>query len=182
MKGSDSLRLTESMPRSLLFLPLFLVVFLSSCGYTLVGHGRTLSPSIRSIAIPILENGTSEPNIEVTVSNVLVTEFILDGRLKVSKRAEADLVVEGTVHHYDLLEVSFDVNNKVETYRLELGLNVSVKNSKNGENVLKQSFQGKWDFNATGDIIVTEPQRAEAITKAAKDAARKFISILIEGF
>jgi len=166
------------------FFVLFVIVIfnLSSCGYSLVGHVRSLPDTIQSIAVPFLLNKTSEPNLEIILSNVIREEFILDGRLKVKDEKEADLIVKGEVRNYTLKPVAFDAENTVTEYWVELTAWIEVHDRVNDSVIAKQAFTGKWDFKVDQDITISEPQRVEAIQEASKILAQKIISIAIEGF
>ena len=73
------------------------LVFLSGCGYALVGHSNFLNPSIRTIQVPAFVNRTTRVELEQRVTQSVADEFVSRGRLKlVSAPNDADVILKGT--------------------------------------------------------------------------------------
>ena len=83
------------------------LLFLSACGYHLAGTQNTLPPHLKTVAIPVFKNISTEPEIHRDLTNVIRESFITDGRLKVVDPSKADLVMRGILNYYNLRAVSF---------------------------------------------------------------------------
>ena len=77
-----------SIRKPILFL--LSIAVISGCGYQMVGRETHIPPGLNSIAIPTFVNKTFEPGIEVPFTQAFLREFILDQRVKVVDRSEAD--------------------------------------------------------------------------------------------
>ena len=82
------------------FLSILCVFLITACGYQMVGKETHVPPGLSSVAIPTFRNGTYEPGIEIQFTQAFLTEFILDKRVKVVDRAQADSVLEGSIKDF----------------------------------------------------------------------------------
>ena len=64
-------------------------LLIAGCGYHLVGTGNTLPPHLKSIAIPVFKNSSSQPEIHRELTSIILRSFVNDGRLKLAKKNEA---------------------------------------------------------------------------------------------
>ena len=72
-------------------------LLLSSCGYSLVGRGNMLDPSIHTIEVPAFVNKTTRVELEQRVTQSVADEFVSRGRLRLVKTpAEADAMPRET--------------------------------------------------------------------------------------
>ena len=112
---------------SLKFLNLLVIsLLLNGCGYHLVGTGSSLPPHLKTLSIPVFSNSSSEPEIHRELTSNIIDSFISDGRLKVVRKGESDMVMKGTLYYYDLKAVSFSSSDFVSDYIVELGVDVEV--------------------------------------------------------
>ncbi len=72
-----------------------ILLIATGCGYHLVGHD-SLRSKVESVAIPIFENATTEPNIEYLFTEALKQEFI-KRNFKVGDLEEADVIFRGKI-------------------------------------------------------------------------------------
>lgn len=156
--------------------------FLSGCGYTLVGYGSALPSHIHTIAIPVLENASAEPEIHRDLTNILIQAFINDGRLKIANERKADLVMRGTLNQYSLRPVAYDSNDIASQYFIELGVDVKVIDQVKNKTFLKQQLSTTWEYKASSNVVNTETARKEALTEAYEELASRLVSLIVERF
>lgn len=161
---------------------LALCCFLSGCGYTLVGYGSALPSHIHTIAIPVLENKSPDPEIHRDLTNSLIEGFINDGRLKIANERKADLVLRGTLNQYTLRPVAYDNNDIASEYYIELGVDVKVLDQVKNTTYLKQQLTTTWNYKATSNVVNTETARKAALTEAYTELANRLVSLIIERF
>ncbi len=159
-----------------------LCLFLGGCGYTLVGMGSALPDHIHTLAIPVLKNESSEPEIHRDLTNTLIQAFINDGRLKIAKERKADLLMRGTLNHYSLRPVAFDDNDVASEYVVELGIEVKVTDQVKNKKFLKQNLTTRWEYKSESSVINTETARLEALEEAYEELASRLVSLIIERF
>lgn len=158
------------------------LILISACGYHLTGTGNTLPAHLKTVAIPVFDNTSSEPDIHRNMTNVIRQSFINDGRLKVVKRSDADLVMRGVLNSYSLQAVSFDTSDVALEYYVALGVDIDVKDMVKRKQFLKQNFTTKWDFRTDADVINNEASRQEALNDAYKELGNRLVSIVIDQF
>jgi outer membrane lipopolysaccharide assembly protein LptE/RlpB len=86
----------------------------SGCGYYST-RSRT-AKDIKSVAVPFFENDTSEPNLEVTITEQIIENLVLDNTLKVKDEAYADAVLNGKIIEFFNKPFSFDTELNAQEY------------------------------------------------------------------
>ena len=167
--------------RRVLYVLIFILLF-PSCGYHLVGYGSTLPSHIRTIAIPVFKNTSTEPNIHRDATDAIRQIFIMDGRLKLVGTSKADLVLRGTLTNYLLEPKSFSGKDLAEEYIVRLGVQVEVYDRVKKKILLDQKFTTQWDYRATSGVIDSESARFVALKEAYDDLGDRLVSIIIEQF
>lgn len=157
-------------------------LLLSGCGYHLVGTANKLPSHVRSMAIPVFKNTSGEPVIQRNLSDTVRRTFQNDGRLKIIQEDEADLVMNGTLSHYELRPIAFDENDVVTQYWVYLGIDVEVIDQVKNQPLLKKNFQTRWDYRVGADVIDAESARLEALEQAYLDVGRRLVSIVLDKF
>lgn len=99
----SSLTATAPLVRMLIAaaLPAAAALILFSGCQTAVPRFRTLPRNYQTIYIPMVENQTFEPAIEETATRLIQEEFMADGRLRVTRREDADIVVQCRLKRFD---------------------------------------------------------------------------------
>ena len=161
-----------------------LVVFLScsNCGYHLSGYGSALPLHIRDISIPVFKNSSNEPNIQKDATDAIRRAFISDGRLKITDKRKADMVIRGTLTNYQLRAVSFSSEDSAEEYIVRLGIQVEAYDQIKKKIIFNQKFTTQWDFRSTSSVVDSESAKDIALKEAYDDLADRLVSITIEQF
>jgi len=158
-------------------------LLIAGCGYHLVGSGTALPSHIKTIAIPVFGNTSTQPNIHRDITNVIRQSFIKDGRLKVvGNTQKADLVMKGVFTTYNLQAVSFTTQDVAREYYVQLGGNIDVLDRVKKKRFLKQDFYTKWDFQTDADVINSEAARQVALKDAYRVLGNRLVSIVIDQF
>ncbi len=175
--------------RVILFL--VLVMLVSSCGYHLSGMGGIVPEGARTISIPVFLNATSEPYVDVEVTQAVVEEFMTDGRLKVMGLEEAELALRGRVVKYEVTPLSYNSRSFVQQYRVHLVVDASLEDLRSKkvlwqEKGIQSNFISDYTvfFDATGNANITATRVAKdaAIKQASQDIAWTLRSRVLEGF
>lgn len=113
--------------------------------------GSTLPGHIRTVAVPLMENRTDRAELSTALADSLVTRFLDDNQLKVEPQEGADSVVEGIVLEYRRTPYTFDANEQVETYRLELVLEARFVDVRKNKVVWEEKRLSEWEtYNFAG--------------------------------
>jgi len=166
------------------------LLFLAGCGYTT----KAMLPSdIKSIHIDIFKNNIDiakevsakdkyrvyRPGLEVDIRDAIVERIFLDGHLKLKSRNRADSILEGEIIEYRKDPLRYQ-DEDVTEYEISLVCNVSLKDSKNSEYLLKEeNIIGDTTYFTTGSLQESE---TAAIDSAASDLAREIVNKIIENW
>jgi hypothetical protein len=130
------------------------------CGYSF--SGNSLPSHLKTIAIPVFENGTLDPSIADEVTAGLLDQFLADNRLKVAREARADCVLEGKVTQYERRVYSYTAAQEPQEYIVVIRLAVVLK-----DRVKNQDLWSKDDLQATATYAaVAGAQIGQADTEA----------------
>ena len=175
-------RKRETGPHSRTGWPAVLAV-LGTCVFLLAGCGvysfsGSLPRHIRTIAIPLLDDRTSEFGIREDLTDAIITEFTNDNTLRIVKdEREADSVLRGTILSVQDRAGEFDQEERVYEIRVyvtcRLRFEDRVKRRTLWEGTVTQ--WGAYDPDQQGPEGRTEAIR-EAIQKLAEDVLNKVVA------
>lgn len=150
------------------------------CGYSLRGN---LPEHLRTVAVPVFANRTSQPGVENIVTRAVVDAFTTNGRLRVVRSSEADSVLEGSVTGYDLQAVSFDPSANIRQYRLVVTMDLRFRDLRENTTLYERNgLQERADFRVPGSVAQTLISEDVALRTAATDIGRAVVSFTIERF
>ncbi len=115
-----------SLRSASLSLALGLVLALgASCSYS--PSPAQFPTHLNTIAVPILRNETTEPNIEQEVTQAIVDRFVRDNKLRVVSEDQADLVISGAVSRYTNSVFGFNAREKAEEYQVAIVVRLTAR-------------------------------------------------------
>jgi len=157
----------------ILAVTLLCLLFLSACGYRMVGKETHVPPGLNSVAVPTFKNRTYEPGIEVPFTRAFLSEFILDRRVKVVDRAQADSLLEGIITDFRIYSVSYDRSGLVLEYQTSVMLDLTLKD-RTGKVLweMKNFSETEW-FRASSNILTNEANKTAAIQKIGRLVAER---------
>jgi outer membrane lipopolysaccharide assembly protein LptE/RlpB len=96
-----------------------------ACGYT---TSPALLPShLKTVAIPVFENGTTEYTLEQEVTDAVIARFVADNHLKVVDERSANSVIKGRITLYKNAIFGFNQAAQAQEYRVTIGASVVFK-------------------------------------------------------
>jgi hypothetical protein len=121
----------------ILYLLSFILFIFSGCTYNFSGFMRS---NIKSIYIPLFENQTIKYGIEEEITRSVIDAFIQDNKLKIKKKSDSILI--GKILSYERKAFTYDENENVREYRIDIALNLIYK-VRNGD-VLWEKKLTEW--------------------------------------
>jgi hypothetical protein len=110
------------------------------------GFSSSLLPDhIRSVAVPLPENRTNRSDLAAALADSLTEAFLDDQTLKVVGEREADSVVEGIVLEYRREPFTFDAQENVQTYRVEIVLEARFVDVRKNQVLWERKRLSQWD-------------------------------------
>ncbi len=146
------------------------------CAYS-VNSGR-LDPTLRRVAVPVLENLSSEPNIEVQLTDQIIQALQADNTLKVVEEKDADTVLSGKVLGYRLKEAFTGQDLRVNEYQVQILVELTMAKKATGAKLFD-----KKRITGTGNYILNDPNgstEAKARQDAAAEIVRNVLALVVE--
>ncbi len=143
-----------------------------ACGYT---TSTALLPAhLKTVAIPVFENGTVEYNLEHDITDAVIARFVQDNHLKVVSERAADALIKGRVTLYKNSVFGFSAANRSQEYRVTIGVSVVFKDQVKNREIFNEpsliKFSNYYVTNVPGDSARTELDgRKSAVTKIADE-------------
>jgi outer membrane lipopolysaccharide assembly protein LptE/RlpB len=159
---------------------LLVAALLGGCGYTVNG---TLPSHIKTVAVPIFQNRTSEPAIEGLITRAVVEAFSTNGRLKVVARDQADAVLDGEIMGYAVSSIAFDRDANVRLYRLLVTINLRMRDLRRNTVLFQENnIREQADFRVQNAVSQTISREETALRAAAVDIGRSIVSLAVTRF
>ncbi len=163
----------------IVFLLLFLclALYLNSCAYTV----KSILPEhIKKVTVTTFKNNTFHYGLEDTLTDAVIREFIVDGRLRVGRAKTADALLSGEITRYDREPLSYDNENIVEEYKIRIMVDITFKDLTTAEALWKEKeMEGEATYSVRIEPIETEQ---EGLERAIEELARRIVSRTIEGW
>ena len=158
---------------------------ISICSLILSGCvGYSLQPSlpdgITSVGIKPIVNKTSEPAIELKITEALSDFIQQDGRLKLSSTSDADAIIEITLTKYVNTPIAFRSNTRefsTKTYLQGVHAKAILRNRISGDIISETVNHGESVFDFEYDI---SSSKRNVFSSAADELVRMIYTDLIE--
>lgn len=162
-------------PRLVIISFLF-VLILAGCGYQLQPQ---LPAAASKIAIPTFDNQTLQYGLAETLTNSVVEQFLLDGRLRVVEEKEADLILRGKITQY-LKETLSEVSMDLTEYRVKLEISVALISTKDGKILWEKKVEEATTYTPTeGGEVQTE---SDAVRETGRKIGEDLVNLVTEGW
>jgi hypothetical protein len=96
-----------------------------SCGYTT--SPALLPTHLKTVAIPVFENTTTEYTLEQDVTNAVIDRFVKDNHLRIVDERSANAVIQGKLVGYKNAVFGFSAANRAQEYRVTITCSVVFK-------------------------------------------------------
>jgi outer membrane lipopolysaccharide assembly protein LptE/RlpB len=160
-----------------------LCVILAACGYQFKGTGLKAPEGVRTIAITVLENRTSETGIERVFTNDLATEFTRSKVLRVVDKDTADAVLSGVIKSMGVKTIAYTANFDSDQRRVTITLGLTLM-SRDGKILWsdpalsdREAFEVLQD-----DKVATDKSRRVAIEAISERLAEKTHNRILQDF
>ncbi|MGV8075391.1 MAG: LPS assembly lipoprotein LptE [Syntrophobacteraceae bacterium] len=153
------------------------LLMVAGCGYHFTGEGSGPRPGIKTVAIPIFENTTSQPELGSQFAGALRREFMQKGPYKVVSAEDADVIFRGRVTKIETTAVAHhefkDHYNRRQTLqsRIYVTLDIRCEDPRNGTVVWQ-------DPNFTYFRVYRESQSSDEDPMVAFDNRRDAMEFL----
>jgi hypothetical protein len=149
----------------------------SGCGY--YGTSSRTAKGIKSVAVPFFENRTSEPNLEIIVTERVIDNLVADNTLSVEDESGADAVLEGTIVSFKNEPFSFNRELNAEEYHVVVSVEATLFNRSLNEPIWeKQTIRGDGSYFVDSS---EEGRRYEdALAEAIKEITDRILNLTVQ--
>lgn len=156
----------------LLIIPL--IVF--GCAYSTTS--RT-AKGIESVAVPFFANQTTEPNLEISVTERIIENLVEDNTLSVVDEKRADAVLEGVILNFSNVPFSFNRDLNAEEYRVVITVELSLFNRKLNEPIwAKRTIRGDGSYFL--DVTEEGFRYDDALEEAIKEITDQILNLTVQ--
>lgn len=160
--------------------PIFILLPLSwIIGFIVTGcgvysfTGSTLPPHIKTVAIPLFEDRTTEFGIDQLLTDALTEEITDDNTLKIANPREADALISGTIMSVKDRTGQYDTNESASDYRVTISVKVQFEDVKKRK-VLWEDTISQWG--------AYEGDRSEGIEEALAKISTEILNRSVSGW
>ncbi len=160
-------------------------VLAGGCGYHVGGRAPRLPASVKTIAVPAIENRTSRYRIEQLLTDAVVHELISRTSYRVvADPAGADVVLHGKVTAVESSALLFDTTTGRATTMLVTVRCELLLEERETQNVLyrNDNFLFRNEYEISTDVNSFFEEQDPALRRLAQDFAKRLVSAVVEGF
>lgn len=148
----------------------------AGCGYST--NTRT-AKDIKTIYVPFFENKTSEPNLEISVTERIIRNLINDNTLKVVPENGADAVLDGQIIDFKNQPFSFNQNLNAEEYHVVVTVVCTLFNRRTNEPIWE-----KRNFVGDGSYFVEQVEGGrtfnDAVDESIKEITDRILNLTVQ--
>jgi hypothetical protein len=162
-----------------------------ACGYSLVGKGVIVDPSIRRIGVPLFKDDTGKPGLDQKITQKVIEELLKRGHFDVVQEATGvDALIEGEILNYNSTPIGFseqgtaqDANTQASRYAIVLTARVKYAKVGASEPIWENDAFAAHDEYDVGDSSSTFFDREDqAIDRLSKSFAQSLVAAMLEAF
>lgn len=162
---------------------LFFLLVASGCGYGLRGSVNNLPPDIKAVYIPVFDNVTAEPGVEVVFTNALIYQFTRSKMLQVVPVSNAQATIHGKIKRVYADPVVYGSQIQALNRKVTVELEVSCRRLDNQKILWQNQGLSRFEvFTVSTDPSQTERNKLEAINKIAQFLSEQIHNGILENF
>ncbi len=155
---------------------LLLPLLVSGCWYSTTS--RT-AKGIKTVAVPFFTNQTTEPNLEISVTERIIQNLVEDNTLKVVDEDAADAVLEGDIVEFRNEPFSFNQQLDAEEYHVEVIVMVTLFNRQLNEPIWdEQRIKGDGPYFL--DLAEEGLKFEDALEEAIEEITDQIINLTVQ--
>lgn len=122
-----------------------------------------------------------KPLLETDITRSVIDKYLFDGNLRPVKEKSADLVLRGELVEFRRDPLSFTDSNEVSEYRVNILVNISLWDNKEGKLVWQEdNFTGNTTYFTNFSSSSAKISDNTAVASAVADLARRIVERTVE--
>jgi outer membrane lipopolysaccharide assembly protein LptE/RlpB len=173
------------MGAKLLAASMLAALLTTGCGYHVAGRSDSLPQSVHVIAVPALENKTTNYRIEQKLTSATVHEFLAKTTYKVVSNPDSgDAVLRGKVVSLEAVPLLFDTKTgRATTMLVTVRCEVTLTQS-DTQKVLyhTDNFVFRNEYEISTDVASFFEEQDPALDRLARDFAARLVAAVTENY
>lgn len=154
------------------------LVLSGGCGYS--ASPALLPQHLKTVAIPVFENGTAEALLERDITDAVIARFVKDNHLRIVDEKSANAVVRGRVTQYKNAAFGFSSSTtEANEFRVTIGVQITFKDLVKNRELWSEEIVKTANYyvqTVPGQQPKSEIDgRTEAITKIADEVLARSV-------
>ncbi|NIR48387.1 LptE family protein [candidate division KSB1 bacterium] len=133
-------------------------------------------PHIKTVAIPLFQDQTSEFGIKEELTDQVIDEFTRDNTLRITDRRSADSLLEGTIIRVDDRAGAFTSAEEVENIQIFITVKVKYQDLKKRKTIWEEEITQWGTFDPAEGPESRQNGIEEAVEKIASEILNKSVS------
>jgi outer membrane lipopolysaccharide assembly protein LptE/RlpB len=154
---------------------------LAACGYQFSGSGE-LPAGVQTIYVTVFDNRTGEVGLENSITNEVVSEFILKRKNALVDEGRAESILHGTITAIRDETISRSGENAALERRVTIRVALVLKNREGKVLWRARQVAANEAYDVDSDAQVTEENRREALETLFGRLAETIYNKLVEDF
>ncbi len=150
-----------------------ILALFSACAYSFSSSGAS---HIKSVAVPIFQDLTSEFAIKDKLTDKVIDEFTQDHTLRVMDRRGADSLIEGKIVRVDDRAGSFSSDESVQDIKIFITVSVKYQDLKKRKMIWEDEITQWGTFDPNQGTQSRDAGIDEAVAKIANEILNKSVS------
>jgi len=163
-------------------LGVFLLVTFAACGYQLQDRGLSAPEGVQTIAVPILENRTSETGLETVFTNDLAYEFTRSKVLQLVDKAQADAVLRGIIRSIKDTNIAYNAEFGSAERRVRIALGLTLVRRDGRVLWSNAAVSDQEPYRVVESKQITDGNKRAALDVMSKRLAERIHNQILEAF
>ncbi len=161
---------------------------LCACGYSLLGKGVNVDPSIKRIGVPLFKDRTGKPSLDQKVTEKVIEELLKRGKFDVVHQTTGvDAIVEGELTGYNVVPVGFSQapGQATQASRYTVSLSARVTYTKVGQKEPLWSNEGfvfRDEYDLGSNPVLYFDREDQTVDRLTSAFARSLVQAMLEAF
>jgi outer membrane lipopolysaccharide assembly protein LptE/RlpB len=122
-------------------------------------NASSMPSHIKTVAIPVFENATTEYTLEQEITNAVIRTFVADNHLRVVDERRADSVLRGKITAYRNSVFGISSISRAQEYRVSISVQVTFKDQVKNREIWTDEIVQSANYyvqDVPGDSATTE--------------------------
>lgn len=164
-----------------------LIALAAGCGYHAVGSGTHIPEGVHTMAVPIFENRTQAPRIELRMTQAVVRELSARTKLQIDAEANpsADATLKGTILTETVNPLTYSAtgtNTITSSYVVTVTAKVVLTDAHNRVLFENDNYSFREVYESSQQLASFIQEDTPALQRLSREFAAALVSDMLESF